>query len=155
MKHNIGKLVVRTTRELFCPLADSLDGRILTHQLLCVSISSSLTFFTQTKTDALLMNMDSWHRGSAHVDPNGLDRVMMVTTWVPRPQRRAESRQMAQGITYSLRWDHWGFTWNDFQKQQEVGDHAHESTIGRSPSSSSTPAFAYPPVQRSPSSQAQ
>jgi hypothetical protein len=65
--------------------------------------------------DALLMNMDSWHRGAAHRDPNALDRVMLILTWVPRPQAKAESRQMAQGITYSLRWDHWGMTWRDLR----------------------------------------
>mmetsp|Transcript_23893 Transcript_23893/g.36928 ORF Transcript_23893/g.36928 Transcript_23893/m.36928 type:complete len:971 (+) Transcript_23893:205-3117(+) len=66
--------------------------------------------------DALLMNMDSWHRGAAHTDPNGDDRVMLILTFVPKPRERAESRQMAQGITFSLRWDMWGHTWSDLQK---------------------------------------
>jgi hypothetical protein len=66
--------------------------------------------------DALLMNMDSWHRGAAHVDPQGPDRVMLILTFVPKPQERAESRQMAQGITFSLRWDHWGMTWRDLKE---------------------------------------
>jgi ectoine hydroxylase-related dioxygenase (phytanoyl-CoA dioxygenase family) len=57
--------------------------------------------------DALLMNMNSYHRGSAHIDPDGIDRVMLILTFVPRPNKRAESRQMSQGITYSLRWDMW------------------------------------------------
>jgi hypothetical protein len=57
--------------------------------------------------DALLMNMNSYHRGSAHIDPNGIDRVMLILTFVPRPNKRAESRQMSQGITFSLRWDMW------------------------------------------------
>jgi hypothetical protein len=57
--------------------------------------------------DALLMNMNSYHRGSAHIDPNGVDRVMLILTFVPRPTKRAESRQMSEGITYSLRWDMW------------------------------------------------
>jgi hypothetical protein len=66
--------------------------------------------------DAMLMNMDSWHRGAAHTDPKGLDRVMLILTFVPKPQERAESRQMAQGITFSLRWDHWGMTWRDLKE---------------------------------------
>lgn len=63
--------------------------------------------------DALLMNMNSWHRGAAHTDPNAMDRVMLILTFVPKPMERAESRQMAQGITFSLRWDMWGHTLND------------------------------------------
>lgn len=66
--------------------------------------------------DAMLMNMDSWHRGAAHRDPKGLDRVMLILTFVPKPQERVESRQMAQGITFSLRWDHWGMTWRDLRE---------------------------------------
>jgi hypothetical protein len=57
--------------------------------------------------DALLMNMNSWHRGGAHTDPNAIDRVMLILTFVPKPKDRAETRQMSQGITFSLRWDMW------------------------------------------------
>jgi hypothetical protein len=63
--------------------------------------------------EALLMNMNSYHRGGAHVDPNGPDRVMMILTFVSQPMRRAESRQMSGGITFSLRWDMWGHTLHD------------------------------------------
>lgn len=63
--------------------------------------------------DALLMNMNSWHRGGAHTDPDGLDRVMLILTFVPKPIDRAETRQLSQGITFSLRWDMWGHTLND------------------------------------------
>jgi Phytanoyl-CoA dioxygenase (PhyH) len=63
--------------------------------------------------DALLMNMNSWHRGGAHTDPSGIDRVMLILTFVPKPLRRAETRQLSQGITFSLRWDMWGHTLND------------------------------------------
>lgn len=63
--------------------------------------------------DALLMNMNSWHRGAAHTDPNALDRVMLILTFVPKPVARAESRQLSQGITFSLRWDMWGHTLRD------------------------------------------
>jgi ectoine hydroxylase-related dioxygenase (phytanoyl-CoA dioxygenase family) len=63
--------------------------------------------------DALLMNMNSWHRGGAHTDPDALDRVMLILTFVPKPMTRAESRQLSQGITFSLRWDMWGHTLND------------------------------------------
>jgi Phytanoyl-CoA dioxygenase (PhyH) len=94
--------------------------------------------------DALLMNMNSYHRGTAHTDPNAPDRVMLILvsegrcgthhamllgsfshrmafscisqTFVPKPQELAESRQMSQGITFSLRWDLWGHTLYDLQK---------------------------------------
>ena len=56
---------------------------------------------------------DSTHRGSAHVDPDALDRVMFIMTFVAKPRSRAESRQMIQGITFSLRWDMWGHTWQE------------------------------------------
>jgi Phytanoyl-CoA dioxygenase (PhyH) len=49
--------------------------------------------------DALLMNMNSWHRGSAHTDPRAQDRVMLILTFVPQPVSRAESRMMSQGIS--------------------------------------------------------
>jgi hypothetical protein len=63
--------------------------------------------------DGLLMNMNSYHRGAGHTDPDGPDRVMFIVTFVPQPTERAESRQMSQGITFSLRWDMWGHTWDD------------------------------------------
>ena len=66
--------------------------------------------------DALLMNMNSNHRGAAHVDPNGEDRVMLLLTFIPRPQERADTRQLPMGITYSIRWDLWGHTLNDLAK---------------------------------------
>jgi hypothetical protein len=64
--------------------------------------------------DALLMNQNSYHRGAAHIDPNGLDRVMFILSFLPKPTQRAETRLMSQGITFSLRWDMWGHTLNDF-----------------------------------------
>ena len=58
--------------------------------------------------DAMLMNMNSLHRGAAHQDPNGEDRVMFVLTFSPAPLPQAESRQLSQGITFSLLWHQWG-----------------------------------------------
>lgn len=66
--------------------------------------------------DALLMNMNSYHRGTAHTDPNAPDRVMLILTFVPKPEERSESRQLSQGITFSLRWDMWGHTLWDLQE---------------------------------------
>ena len=38
---------------------------------------------------------------------------MFIMTFVAKPRSRAESRQIVQGITFSLRWDMWGHTWQD------------------------------------------
>jgi hypothetical protein len=66
--------------------------------------------------DALLMNMNSYHRGAAHTDPEGEDRVMLILTFAPKPESRVESRQMSEGITFSLRWDMWGHTLYDLAR---------------------------------------
>lgn len=63
--------------------------------------------------DALIMNMNSFHRGSAHVDPTAPDRIMLILSFTPKPARRAERRQLSSGFTYQLRWDMWGHTLND------------------------------------------
>lgn len=70
--------------------------------------------------DALLMNMNSFHRGSAHTDPDGPDRVMLILTFSPKPKSRVESRLMSQGITFSLRWDMWGNTLNDLAHSERM-----------------------------------
>ena len=49
--------------------------------------------------DGLLMNMNSVHRGAAYVDPDGEDRVMLILTFAPRPNERAESRKSTIGDT--------------------------------------------------------
>ena len=49
---------------------------------------------------------------------------MFILTFVPQPRSRAESRQLSQGITFSLRWDMWGHTWQDL---------AHADTAMRQP----------------------
>lgn len=73
-----------------------------------------------TKGDALIMNMNSYHRGGAHVDYGGLDRVMLILTFSPKPRTQAESRQMSQGITFQQRWDMWGHTLNDLANANTV-----------------------------------
>ena len=66
-----------------------------------------------TGGDALIMNMNSYHRGSAHVDPTAPDRIMLILSFTPRPAQRAERRQLSSGFTYQQRWDMWGHTLND------------------------------------------
>ncbi|GKY96123.1 hypothetical protein MPSEU_000572600 [Mayamaea pseudoterrestris] len=69
--------------------------------------------------DGLLMNMQAFHRGTAHTDPSGPDRVMLILSFTNR-QRRAESRQLSQGYSYSLRWDQYGHTLNDMSKADRI-----------------------------------
>ena len=64
--------------------------------------------------------MNVWHRGAAHRDPHGHDRVMLILSWIPKPKVEAESRQMVHGITYAMRWDMWGFTWYDMRRASTV-----------------------------------
>ena len=65
--------------------------------------------------DALLMNMNSYHRGTAYTkkksknnrNNNVEDRVMVILTLGPKPRPIGESRQISQGATMSLRYDMW------------------------------------------------
>ena len=69
--------------------------------------------------DAIIYNMNSWHRGAAHIDPNEGDRVVMIFTLTSKPRPRGESRRVSDGIPYSQRWEYFGFTWRDFQVGRE------------------------------------
>jgi hypothetical protein len=66
---------------------------------------------------ALFMNQQTFHRGAAHVDPNGPPRVLFIVTFAPRPMDMMdETRMLGQGGSYSLRWDMWGHTLDDFEQ---------------------------------------
>ena len=75
------------------------------------SRNNTTTTTTTTKYwragDVLIMNMNSFHRGSAHIDPNAPDRVMVALSVGPKPRPKAESRQVSQGSLMSLRYDQW------------------------------------------------
>jgi hypothetical protein len=73
-----------------------------------------------TGGDALIMNMNSFHRGSAHTDSNAPERIMLILSFTPKPSPRAERRQISQGFTYQLRWDMWGHTLNDLANANTV-----------------------------------
>ncbi|GFH48193.1 hypothetical protein CTEN210_04669 [Chaetoceros tenuissimus] len=69
--------------------------------------------------DAVFMNQQSYHRGAAHTDPNGPHRVLFIITFAPRPMDiKYETRLVGQGGSYSLRWDMWGHTLNDFRSSE-------------------------------------
>ncbi|GFH48196.1 hypothetical protein CTEN210_04672 [Chaetoceros tenuissimus] len=69
--------------------------------------------------DAVFMNQQSFHRGAAHTDPNGPHRVLFIITFAPRPMDiKYETRLVGQGGSYSLKWDMWGHTLNDFRSSE-------------------------------------
>ena len=66
-----------------------------------------------------LVNQQTTHRGTAHVDPTlGQERVVFILTFAPRPQYSLpgviESRMIGQRGSYSLHWNQWGHTLQDF-----------------------------------------
>lgn len=70
--------------------------------------------------DAIFMNQQSFHRGAAHVDPNGPHRALFIITFAPRPMDvRYETRLIGQGGSYSLRWDMWGHCLDDYEHAAE------------------------------------
>ncbi len=69
------------------------------------------------KSTGALVNQHLYHRGMAHTDPNGLDRVLFILTFSPRPRMNpgeVETRLISMGGSYSLNWRQWGHTLNDF-----------------------------------------
>ena len=63
-----------------------------------------------------LVNQQTTHKGMGHTKKGGLDRVVIIATFAPRPQtfRQLETRMIAQGGSYSLEWSNWGHTFSDF-----------------------------------------
>lgn len=80
-----------------------------------------------------LVNQQTTHRGAAHEDPNGPDRVLLIITLAPRPEfggsqpGRVESRMLGQSGSYSLEYRHWGFTLSEFGKAYNELDIAGRS----------------------------
>ena len=55
---------------------------------------------------------------TAHEDPNGLERVVFILTFAPRPRwgpKEIETRILGMGGSYSLHWSQWGHTLSDFR----------------------------------------
>jgi hypothetical protein len=55
--------------------------------------------------DGLLLTTNTYHRGTAFVDPDAAHRyrVVLVTTLSPVREARGEARQVSHGLSYSLR----------------------------------------------------
>lgn len=58
--------------------------------------------------DALVYSSSATHRGGAHL--GGPDRVVLIVTVASRPDA---VRLLPLGLVYAIRWDHWGFCWQD------------------------------------------
>lgn len=56
-----------------------------------------------------------------HFKKGGLDRVVIIATFAPRPHthRGLETRMIGQGGSYSLKWSLWGHTFSDFVHAEE------------------------------------
>lgn len=66
--------------------------------------------------DGFLFNLNVYHRGPGHRDPNATERVMLIMTLSNRPKGPYfDRRQMSLGTSYSSRWDEWGLTINDLK----------------------------------------
>lgn len=68
-----------------------------------------------------LVNQQTTHKGMGHSKKGGLDRVVIIATFAPRPQtfRQLETRMLAQGGSYSMEWSQWGHTFSDFVHADE------------------------------------
>jgi len=70
--------------------------------------------------DALVMNQCMWHRGRAHTDPNGAERVVFILTFLSRPNPGVDHRQLSHGTYFHMRPDMYGFTLNDLKNPEIV-----------------------------------
>lgn len=69
-----------------------------------------------------LVNQQLYHRGTAHKDPKGPDRVLFILTFAGRPRvgkNQLESRLIGFEGSYSLKWDQWGHTLRDFANPEK------------------------------------
>ena len=62
--------------------------------------------------DGALFNQQVWHRGTAHVDDDGHDRVIFIVSFLSRPVAD-DPRQLARGTYFHQKWLNWGSTWQD------------------------------------------
>eukprot|EP00934_Nitzschia_sp_Nitz4_P007669 Nitzschia sp. Nitz4//scaffold35_size145790//137213//140048//NITZ4_003060-RA/size145790-augustus-gene-0.127-mRNA-1//1//CDS//3329549214//7659//frame0 len=68
-----------------------------------------------------LVNQQTIHKGMGHSKEGGLDRVVIIATFAPRPQtnRGLETRMIGQGGSYSMLWSQWGHTFSDFVNAEQ------------------------------------
>ena len=71
----------------------------------------------------IFLNQQLKHRGGAHRDPNGPQRVVFILTFAPRPRvfpstsyKSVETRKIGLGGSYSQHFSQWGHTLSDYQQ---------------------------------------
>jgi hypothetical protein len=69
----------------------------------------------------IFLNQQLSHRGGAHRDPNGPQRVVFIITFAPRPRvfrphKTVETRKIGLGGSYSQHVSQWGHTLSDYQQ---------------------------------------
>ena len=69
----------------------------------------------------IFINQQTLHKGTAHTKKDGLERVVIIVTFSPRPQtfRKLETRIISQGDTYSMPWSQWGHNFYDYVYAEE------------------------------------
>ena len=72
------------------------------------------------KGNALLLNQCAWHRGYAHTDPDGPERVVFILTFISRPRPGLDYRQLSHGTYFHIRWDMYGHTLFDLRNAAVV-----------------------------------
>lgn len=74
--------------------------------------------------DAALLNQQIWHRGYKHSDPNSLERILFIVSFIGRPQHGIDPRQLSRGTYFHMKWNMWGHTWADlFDAQRSMVKH--------------------------------
>jgi hypothetical protein len=63
--------------------------------------------------DGALLSQHVWHRGAKHTDKEGLERIVLVVSFLARPDLVHDRRQLSRGTYFHMRWNMWGHTWKD------------------------------------------
>lgn len=50
--------------------------------------------------DGALLNQIVWHRGAAHRDPNGPERIVFIVSFLARPDVQRDPRQLSRGTYF-------------------------------------------------------
>lgn len=106
-----------------CPGTQLCGGGTTEDVCLEYGISAAGTQDKWPKGWGALVNQQTMHRGTAHKDRHGADRVVFILTFAPRPQYSlpgvVESRLLGQSGSYSIHWTQFGHTLDDFGAAQK------------------------------------
>lgn len=54
--------------------------------------------------DAALLNQQVWHRGTKHTEPNAMERIVFIVSFIGRPN---DTRQLSRGTYFHMKWNMW------------------------------------------------